>query len=243
VGEVRCDIRDGVAWVAIDRPEAKNALSKAMYAEIRNICRRVWVDDSVFALVLTGKGGTFAVGGDLKEMLTALDGDDPAAILSYEEVLPFETLRALPKPTIGLVDGLCFGGGLTLLIMCDIAIATDSSEFAMPEAKVGIVDAYLPRLLRDAVPSSSLRYWLYTGARFSAAEAYAAGLLAKVVSADELVPTAEAVLDELRNSSPEAIGLYKQVLNETRPLAGMRDAYVTLLGADVRSRLRAFRKK
>lgn len=235
--------RDGVGWLTLRRPQARNAMTKAMYAGIRDVCRQVWLDDSLFALVITGSDGAFAVGGDLKEILDMIEDDGLPDLLAYDEVLPFEALRSLPKPTIGMVDGLCFGGGLTLLLMCDIAIASTGSSFAMPEAKVGIVDGHLPRLLRDRTPSALLRYWLYTGVRFSAAEAYDAGMLTKVVESADLAPTTEQVLGELRDSSAAAITLYKHTLNETRTLPSMHDAYTTLLSDEVRGRLRGFRDR
>jgi enoyl-CoA hydratase/carnithine racemase len=232
--------RDGVGWLTVTRPEARNALTKALYAGIRDVCRQVWVDDSLYALVVTGSDGTFAAGGDLKEMLATLESDDQSQLLNYEDYLPFEALRSLPKPTIGVVDGLCLGGGLTLLLMCDIAIASTSSSFAMPEAKVGICDAHLPRLLRDRTPSALLRYWLYTGSSFTAAEAYTAGMLTKVVDPADLWSVTDEVLRELEESSANAIRIYKQALNETRTLSGMQDAYTTMLGEDARARLKAF---
>src|SRR5579871_6427549 len=99
--------RDGVGWLTVRRPEAKNALTKALYAGIRDVCREVWVDDSLHALVLTGSDGAFAVGGDLKEMLSTIEAGDLSKLLNYEDYLPFEALRSLPKPTIAMVDGLC----------------------------------------------------------------------------------------------------------------------------------------
>jgi enoyl-CoA hydratase/carnithine racemase len=232
--------RDGVGWLTLHRPEARNAMTKALYAGIRDYCREVWVDDSLYALVITGSDGAFAAGGDLKEMLSAIEGGDLSLLLNYEDFLPFEALRSLPKPTIAMVNGLCLGGGLTLMLMCDMVVASTNSTFGVPEARVGICDGHLPRLLRDRVPPAVLRYWLYTGASFSAAEAQSAGLLTKVVTADALVSETEAILAKLKMSSANAISLYKATLNETRPLSGMYDAHVTLLGEEAQSRIRAF---
>lgn len=235
--------RDGVGWLTIQRPEAKNALNKAMYARIRDQLREAWIDDSVSAVVLRGSGGAFSTGGDLKEMLAAVESGDRAALINYEEILPFETLSMLPKPTVAVIDGLCMGGGLTLALLCDISIATTRSTFAAPEATVGICDAHMPRLLRDWVPPATLRYWLYTGTTFSPAEASAAGLLTKVVEPDELEPTTNEILAKLRASSAGAIRLYKSTLNESRTLATMHDAYVTMLGEDAHERLTAFSRR
>jgi enoyl-CoA hydratase len=239
-GPVSYHVADEVGYLTLHRPGAHNAMTKAIYAEIRDICRSVRVDKAVRVLVVRGAGGAFSAGGDLKEILAALEGGDPADILRYDEVLPFEALRSLPKPAVAVVDGLCMGGGLTLALLCDIRIASSGSRFAMPEARVGIVDGHLPRLLRERVPAARLRYWLYTGATFGADEAYDAGLLTKVVDADALDPAVAKVLADLRASSPAAIARLKAILTETWSVPGMEDAYDTLLGGDARGRLAGF---
>jgi len=236
---ITMEVIDGAAYVTIRRPEAKNALTKSMYAALRDACLAAQADDAVDAIVLQGCNGAFAVGGDLKEMLDALDSD-PARLLDYEDYLPFETVRTLSKPTIACIDGLCIGGGLTLALMCDLLIATDRSRFAIPEAKVGIVDGHLPRLLREAVPPAKLRYWMYTGNLFPAHEALAAGLLSKVVTVEALDGALGKMLGDLKASSIEAIRHLKVVLNETRPLSPMTDAYLTMLQPHVKKRLEAF---
>lgn len=236
---ITMEVADRVAYVTIRRPKAKNALTKAMYAAIRDACRTAQDDSAVDALVLKGSDGAFAVGGDLKEMLDALNSD-PSKLLDYEDYLPFETVRTLSKPTVACIDGLCIGGGLTLALMCDCLVATDRSRFGIPEAKVGIVDGHLPRLLRETVPPARLRYWMYTGTLFPAQEAYEAGLLSTVVPADRLEETLATILRDLKASSPEAIRHLKVILNETRQLSPMTDAYLTMLQPHVKDRLKAF---
>ena len=236
---ITLDVAERVATITIRRPEAKNALTKAMYAAIRDACRAAEADPEVDCMVLRGYEGAFAVGGDLKEMLDALQSD-PRRLLDYEDYLPFETVRTLTKPTIACIDGLCIGGGLTLALMCDCVVATDRSRFAIPEAKVGIVDGHLPRLLRQAVPPAKLRYWMYSGSMFSAPEAYEVGLLTKVVAPDRMEETLGKMLTEFRASSIEAIRHLKMIFNETRPLSPMTDAYLTMLQPQTRERLEAF---
>jgi enoyl-CoA hydratase/carnithine racemase len=193
--------------------------------------------------VLQGSHGAFAVGGDLKEILSMLEGDDRSAIFEYDEVLPFEAVRSMRKPTIACIDGLCLGGGLTLALVCDISFASDRSRFAIPEAKVGIVDGHMPRLLREEVPPARLRYWMFTGALFPASEAFTAGLLTRVVPVDQLEATVAKCLADLKASSREAIKTCKRILNETRPLSAMTDAYLSMLQPGVLERLKQFGKR
>jgi enoyl-CoA hydratase/carnithine racemase len=237
------EIKDRVSYVTINRPETKNALTKSMYVAIRDACVSADRDPGVDAIVLRGSSGSFATGGDLKEILEILESDNPTAILDYEEYLPFETVRTTAKPTVACIDGLCIGGGLTLALMCDIAFASDRSRFAIPEAKVGIVDGHLPRLLRDAVPPARLRYWMYTGAMFPAKDAYEVGLITRVVPQEELQVTVEKTLAELKASSPEAIKSLKRIFNETRQLSAMTDANLAMLQPAALERLRRFRDR
>ena len=239
---ITMEVADRVAYVTICRPDAKNALTKAMYAAIRDACLAAQDDSEVDAIVLRGSDGAFSVGGDLKEMLDALNSD-PTRLLDYEDYLPFETIRTLTKPTVACIDGLCLGGGLTMALMCDCLIATDRSRFAIPEAKVGIVDGHLPRLLRETVPQPRLRYWMYSGALFPANEAYEVGLVTKVVPPDVLDEALAAMLRELKASSPEAIRHLKVILNETRPLSSMTDAYLTMLQPHVKERIESFARR
>ena len=240
---VLAEVRDGVAYVTIHRPEAKNALTKSMYAAIRDACVAAERDPAVEVLVLQGIDGAFSTGGDLKEILATLEGSQPTAILDYEDYLPFEVVRSMAKPTVACIDGLCIGGGLTLALMCDILIASDRSRFGMPEAKVGIVDGHLPRLLRNAVPPARLRYWMYAGVLFPASEAYEVGLVTRVVPRQELPATLAQITGELRASSREAIAACKRIFNETRPLSPMTDAFLTMLQPTVLDRLRQFRDR
>jgi enoyl-CoA hydratase/carnithine racemase len=240
---IKYQVTDRVAYVTIDRPEAKNALCKAMYATIRRLCLEADADPDVDVFVVRGAGGNFSAGGDLKEMLDTLEGPTPTAILDYEDYLPFDQVRNMRKPTVACVEGICMGGGLTLSLMCDVTVASDRARFAIPEAKVGIVDGHLPRLLRHIVPPARLRKWMFTGTVFSAAEAHDAGLLSVVASPDELDAALQKMVGELKASSREAIAALKPILNEAKPLSTMTDAFLTLLQPHVLARLQQFGRK
>jgi len=239
---VTVELRDRVAYVTINRPETKNALCKSMYAAIRDAAVATDVNPDADLMVIQGSNGAFASGGDLKEILDVLE-NDPPAILDYEEYLPFEAVRTMKKPTIAVIDGLCIGGGLSLALMCDLLIATDRSRFAIPEAKVGIVDGHLPRFLRDIVPQATLRYWMYTGVLFPAAEAQAAGLLTKLVTPEELPAALDKLIAGVKTGSPVALQMLKHIFNEKRQLSAMTDAYLMMLQPEVLKRLQAFRDK
>ncbi|HEY1675480.1 MAG TPA: enoyl-CoA hydratase/isomerase family protein, partial [Streptosporangiaceae bacterium] len=130
---VRYELRNGVAWLTIDRPEARNALSRAVREGLFAGVRRFNADDEAKVLVLTGAGDrAFCAGGDLKEMAdTALEVPPP-------DFLPqFGRNIEVAKPTIAAVNGVAYAGGFLLAQQCDLCVAAESARFAVTEVKVG----------------------------------------------------------------------------------------------------------
>jgi len=132
-GPVRYEVVNGVAWLTIDRPEARNALSKAVRDGLFDGVRRFNADDGAKVLVLTGAGDrAFCAGGDLKEMA------DTALRVPPLDFLPqFGRNIAVDKPTIAAVNGVAYAGGFLLAQNCDLVIAAESAKFAVTEVKVG----------------------------------------------------------------------------------------------------------
>ena len=152
-GPVTYRVDDGIAWVTIDRPEARNALDAATRRGLWAATRRFVADDQALVLVLTGTGEqAFCAGADLKEMAgTALEVPPP-------DFLPqFGRNVDVPKPTIAAVNGVALAGGFLLAQMCDLCLAADHAQFAVTEVKVGRGSPWavpLPWLIPPASPSS-----------------------------------------------------------------------------------------
>ncbi|WP_329047342.1 enoyl-CoA hydratase-related protein [Amycolatopsis sp. NBC_01488] len=201
-----------VARVTLDRPEVLNAMNAAMHEELGEVWADVQRDDDVRAVVLTGAGGrAFSVGQDLKE----LDAG-PRAVSSFgsrgKPGAPRLTDRfTLTKPVVARVDGYALGGGFELVLACDLAVASDRSEFALPEPRLGLIAGAggVFRLARQAPLKPAMGY-LLTGRRFSAARAAELGLLNDVVPAAELDECVEGWVADLLRCAPQSVRAVKQ---------------------------------
>jgi enoyl-CoA hydratase/carnithine racemase len=205
------DERDSVAWVTIDRPERRNALTPNMYFGIRRAVDRLNAAPGLRALVITGTGDVFAPGGDLGG---ASEADElNVGRLLGAGVVPFDAIRESRKPVISMVNGLCMGGGLLIAMLSDVAIASDRATFAAPELRRGVADAYHAAILPEHVGIALARDMLFTGRRLSAGEALTHGLVGRVVPHAELRAVTESVLHDLLLSAPRARGALKRLMN------------------------------
>ena len=167
--------REGpIAWCVIDRPEARNALTPAMYFGIKRAVRLVNTDPDLAALIITGTGDVFAPGGDLGGRREP--GDAPLPEGLGHDMLPFLAIRDSPAPVIAAVNGICQAGGLLIAMMADIAVASDRATFRVPELLRGIPDATYAAALPAHVGVAVARDLLLSARRFDAAEAQRLGV-------------------------------------------------------------------
>ncbi|QNG37068.1 enoyl-CoA hydratase/isomerase family protein [Geodermatophilaceae bacterium NBWT11] len=208
-----------VAWLTIDRPEARNALS----AEVRRLLtegfERFAADDGAAVLVVTGAGEkAFCAGGDLREMAdTGLTVPPPDFVPQ-----PGRTIE-LTKPVVAAVNGIAYGGGFLLAQQCDLVLAAEHARFAISEAKVGR-GAPWAAPLSWLVPPRIAMQLLVTGDPITAQRAYEVGLVNEVVPADELHDAAQALGERIAANAPLSVAAGKQTV---RLMAGQRfaDAY------------------
>ncbi|ATG36270.1 putative enoyl-CoA hydratase [Phaeobacter piscinae] len=191
-----CSVEDGIATVALDRPERKNPLSFDSYAELRDWFRDLHYDDDVKAVIFAPNGGNFSSGGDVHDII------GPLTRMSMKELLAFtrmtgDLVKAMVncgKPIIAALDGVCVGAGAIIAMASDIRIATPETKTAFLFTRVGLAGcdmgacAILPRIIGQGRAAELL----YTGRSMSAEEGQAWGFHNKVVSAD-------ALLGEARN--------------------------------------------
>ena len=205
--------RDGpIAWCVIDRPEARNALTPAMYYGIKRAVRLVNHDADLAALIITGTGDVFAPGGDLGGRNEP--GDEPVPDEVGYDILPFLAIRDSRAPVIAAVNGICQAGGLLIAMMSDIGIASDRATFRVPELLRGIPDATYAAALPAHVGIAVARDLLLSARRFDAEEAVRLGVLSRVVPHEQLRDAAlEAAHDVLR-TAPSARMHVKRMLNE-----------------------------
>ena len=204
--------RDGpVAIVTLNRPDALNALSRALRAEIVTAFNALAKDDDVRAVVLTGAGRAFTAGVDLKEAGEtgfALGADGGSIDLQ-------EGLAAFPWPIIGAINGFAITGGFELALMCDVLLASENAKFADTHARVGIMPGWgLSQRLSRLIGTSRAKEMSFTGNFIDAETAERWGLVNRVYKADELVPAAVKLGHEMASCDPVLLRNYKKVIDD-----------------------------
>lgn len=200
-------VADQVAWLTINRPEARNALSAAVREGLWAGFRRFADDAQAAVLVLTGAGEkAFCAGGDLKEMSDAAMRVPPPDFLPYLQ----RTIKT-DKPVIAAVNGVAFAGGFLLAQMCDLVVAADHARFAITEVKVGRGSPWAAPLPWLVGPRAAMEIML-TGDPISAQRAYELGLVNRVVPAAELHTATQALADTIAANAPLSVRAAKQLV-------------------------------
>lgn len=222
---VRTGRRGGVLEITLDRPKA-NAIDAATSRELAEAFLAFSEDPELRVAVLTGGGQRFfSAGWDLKAAAggEAADADHgPGGFAGLTEMF------GLDKPVIAAVNGLAFGGGFELALACDLIVAAEGVEFALPEVTLGIIpDAGGVIRLPRRIPRAVAVEMLLSGRRMSAEEAARWGLVNAVVPAAELLETAHSLAASVSAAAPLSVAAVKEVLRHTEHL-GVEDAYDTL---------------
>ena len=207
VEPVRYEVVRGVGWLTIDRPEARNALSKAVREGLFAGVRRFNADEEARVLVLTGAGDrAFCAGGDLKEM-----ADDALTVPPPDFLPQFGRNIEVAKPTIAAVNGVAYAGGFLLAQNCDLCLAAESARFAVTEARVGRGSPWAVPLSWLVPPRIAMQI-LLTGEPLSAARAYEIGLVNQVVPDADLVPAAQALAEKIAANAPLSVMAAKRTV-------------------------------
>jgi enoyl-CoA hydratase/carnithine racemase len=242
--------RDGViATVTLFNPEKLNALNAAMWRRLRDVMGELAADASLRCVIVRGEGPVFAAGGDLEEFRTARADVDRA--LAYHEAVgaALAAIESCPHPTLAAILGPCVGGGLEIACACDLRIAGDSARFGAPIMKLGfsMYPGELAGFLKLAGPAVAKEI-LLEGRLLSAAEAYAKGLLTRMVADAELEREAQATAARIASGAPLVARWHKQWiarLMENRPLSleEKRASFAFLDTQDYAEGLAAFLEK
>ena len=215
------------AVITIDRPEKRNALSRALIAELGEAFERARTDAAARSVILTASGPAFCAGMDLDELHATMAQADEAELVwddAHRLSVLYDAIYTLPKPTICAVNGSAVAGGAGLVTVCDLALSVPNAKFGYPEVRRGLVAAMvLPHLLRH-VGERQARWLLLTGELVDAVEALRMGMLNSLVSGDQLMPTAEAWARQLAEGGPKALATTKELLRRCSPMAvGVHD--------------------
>jgi len=210
----------GVAVVTFNRPEAMNALSKALRAALHQAMRELDADPEVKVVVLTGAGErAFTAGLDLKELST-----DPLGMGAANAVDPAENparaVLACSKPIIGAINGVAITGGFEVALACDVLICSTNARFADTHARVGITPGWgLSQKLSRAIGPYRAKELSLTGNFLSAAQAYEWGLVNRVVAPAELMPAALKLAAEMAQIEADMLVTYKAMIDDGYALA------------------------
>jgi enoyl-CoA hydratase/carnithine racemase len=202
---VSYEVDNGVAWLTIDRPEARNALSKEVREGLWAGTRQFVADDSAAVLVLTGAGDkAFCAGGDLKEMAeTALEIPPPDFLPQFGRTID------VPKPTIAAVNGVAYAGGFLLAQQCDLVVAADHARFAVTEVKVGRGAPWAAPLSWLVPPRIAMEI-LLTGDPLDAQRAREVGLVNDVVPLADLRARTQALAERIAGNAPLSVRAAKR---------------------------------
>jgi enoyl-CoA hydratase len=205
--EVLVDVADGIMTVTLNRPEAKNAANKALAEGVAAAMDQLDSDDSIRVAILTGAGGTFCSGMDLKAFVS---GETPNVEGRGFAGLTESTPR---KPLIAAVEGYALAGGLELAISCDLIVTADNAKFGIPEVKRGLAAAAggLMKLPRQ-IPQRLAMELALTGDFISAQRAHEMGLVNAVVPAGTALEAAKALAAKIVANGPLAVAVSKQVI-------------------------------
>ncbi len=201
--------QDGTAIIRLNRPKALNALNAQLIAELNQALDGFEADAKVGAIIITGSEKAFAAGADIKEMaeLTYVE----AYVNNHAAAL--ERVARCRKPVIAAVAGYCLGGGCELAMMCDIILAADNAKFGQPEITLGIMPGMggtqrLPR----AIGKAKAMELILTGRTMDAAEAERAGLVSRVVPANDLMEAALATAHKIAGYSLPVVMMAKEAV-------------------------------
>jgi methylglutaconyl-CoA hydratase len=221
MASTRYELRGRAAWITLDAPETRNALSAAIISELGAHLRTAVDDAAVRVIVLTGNGPAFCAGADLK-------GGGGAVAPGGGQRNPFVDILDLmwngPKPVIAAVNGHAFGGGLGLVAAADIAIAADAAKFAFSEVRIGVIPAMISVVVLPKLGVHQGMRLFLTGETFDAARALGYGLLHRVVPAAELAQAVAQEADAIALGGPNAVGEAKRLVR-TIPRLSMDDGF------------------
>ncbi|SFI17957.1 p-hydroxycinnamoyl CoA hydratase/lyase [Modicisalibacter xianhensis] len=203
---VKVDVADGIAWVTLNRPAKRNAMSPTLNREMIDVLETIELDQDAHVLVLTGEGESFSAGMDLKEYFREIDASPEIVQVKVRRdasTWQWKLLRNYAKPTIAMVNGWCFGGAFSPLVACDLAITADDAVFGLSEINWGIPPGNLvSKAMADTVGHRQALYYIMTGETFTGRQAAEMGLVNRSVPLDQLRETTRELAATLRDKNP-----------------------------------------
>lgn len=218
---IKVDIANNIAWVIMNRPEKRNAMSPEMHYEMDDALDRLETDNAAKVVVITGAGGNFSAGQDLKTFFRDLD-DNPHERRRVGRVANrwrWERLYEFDKPTIAMVEGYCVGGAFMQLLATDFAVAAEDATFSVSEINWGILPgALVAKAVTDTVLTRHALYYCCLGEPFDGKEAVRIGMVNFAVPREELRAKTIDLAERLIKKSPATLRATKQAVRHVRTM-------------------------
>lgn len=242
----------GVATATLNRPEVRNAYDGRMLDALASVVQRCENDHGVRVLVLRGNGPVFQAGADLGWLASLREGSDEENLeVSRRTAHVFRALLECSKPVVALVHGGCFGGGVGFVAACDVAVAASDAQFAITEARWGLLPSIIVPQLLGSIGLRNVRRYALSCERFDAGTAHSIGLVHEVCEVSALDESAAPILEGLLSSAPNSLSQLKKLAIEQAG-AGIDEALFERLvrlhadkrgSAEAREGLASFRDK
>ena len=214
------EINDGAAWITLNRPENRNALSAILVNELYAHLINANENSEVRSIVITGTGPAFCAGADLKSPPGQLV--DGAQGVTYPEVL--NTILESPKPVIAAVNGAAFAGGLGLVGAADIVVTVSDVQFSFSEVRIGVIPAVISVVCIPKLGTHHAMKLFLTGERFTGEQAVSMGFAHRAVKAEELTSLVQEEIDAINLGGPVAVQECKKLVRRVREL-NIRDGF------------------
>lgn len=198
------------AHVTLNRPEVKNAMNQQMVLDLLTAFEGLRDNTTIRAIVLSGAGGTFCAGGDIREMAQVMQGSpmqNPAALDTL-----LRLVNTAPQVVITRIEGAALGGGFGLMCVSDLAIAATTAQFGLPEVRLGVAPALISPFVIERIGLTKARQLMLTGARFDGVTAHELGLVHEICPPEVMDAAINATLDNIRECSPNAIRAIKHLM-------------------------------
>ena len=206
--------KDGVATLTLNRPDKMNALSRELRWALQEVLTKLKTDPDVGVIILTGAGKAFCAGLDLKEMGRKNPEGGP------QPIDPATLIRAVEKPVIGAINGLAITGGFEISLSCDLLLATPEAQFADTHARIGLIAGWgLGARLSRSIGLARAKELSLTGNFLSAERAYDWGLVNRIVSREELLPTCTQLAQDMLSCVPKVMMDYKRQIDHAYDLS------------------------
>jgi enoyl-CoA hydratase/carnithine racemase len=237
---VRCEVRNGVGTITLNRPEKRNALNLRMFGELAEAVELLGATEGVRVIVVRGEGPSFCAGIDVSELagLASASADDVRSLATTAQ-RPSVALMASERPTVAVVHGHALGAGLQLAVACDLRVAAEDTSFGVLEIRFGLIpDLGGPHRLVSLVGSAAAMELMWTGRRVEGVEALRLGLVNRAVPLERLEEESNELVGSLAAVPPITVRLGKRLVESAQlqpfedHLAAAREAQVACVASE-----------